>query len=286
LLEWTTNHLKQCGAANPRLDAEVLLAEARNCQRIELYTQFDVVADQKVRTAFRELVRRRAEGTPVAYLVGRREFYSLSFQVTPDVLIPRSETEFVVVTLLDLVRRYAAGEHDLEIADVGTGCGVLAVCAAREITSARITATDISQKALAVAHGNARAHGVADRIELVAGDLLSCVPAGRQFDFIISNPPYVSSSEYEQLAPEVKDHEPRIALDGGPDGTSVIGRLVGQAAERLRPGGWLIFEISPMIESRVVPLLQQDGHFEGVAIVNDLAQLARVAKAKKRRQGD
>ena len=120
LLQWTTEYLGQHGADSPRLDAELLLAEARNCQRIDLYTQFDSVADPTVKAAFRELVRRRAEGVPVAYLLGRREFYSLNFRVTPDVLIPRPETEFVVVTLLDLVRRYQTNSP-LQIADVGTG---------------------------------------------------------------------------------------------------------------------------------------------------------------------
>ncbi len=156
MLEWTTQYLGQVGASSPRLEAEVLLAEARSCQRIDLYTQFDMVADEQVRTAFRELVRRRAEGTPVAYLVGRREFYSLSFRVNDEVLIPRPETEFVVVSVLDLVRQYEAGDRQpLQIADVGTGSGILAICAAREIATARIIATDISDAALQIAKANA-----------------------------------------------------------------------------------------------------------------------------------
>jgi release factor glutamine methyltransferase len=280
LLEWTTEYLAKAQSESPRLDAELLLADARQCQRIELYTQFDAVADEPQRTAFRELVRRRAEGTPVAYLLGRREFYSLSFRVTPDVLIPRPETEFVVVTLLDLVRDYQA-DQPLQIADVGTGSGILAVCAAREVPTAQIMATDISPAAIEVARSNAADHGVADRIDFVRADLLDGVPATRQFDFVISNPPYVSHQEFEQLPTGVKDHEPRQALDGGPDGTSVISRLATEAAKRLTPGGWLLCEISPMIHAKVKGLLKDTGQLESVSTINDLAHLPRVIIARK-----
>jgi release factor glutamine methyltransferase len=281
LLEWTTEYLAKAKSESPRLDAELLLAEARQCQRIDLYTQFDAVADERERTAFRELVRRRAEGTPVAYLLGRREFYSLSFRVTPDVLIPRPETEFVVVTLLDLVRDYQA-DGPLQIADVGTGSGILAVCAAREVETAHITATDISLAALEVAKANAADHGVTDRIRFVHGDLLSAIAPETRFDFIVSNPPYVSHRELERLANGVKDHEPRQALDGGPDGTSIISRLATEAAARLRPGGWFLCEISPMIHSQVQRLLIDLGQFDKLSTVNDLAQLQRVTVARKR----
>jgi release factor glutamine methyltransferase len=281
LLEWTTDYLSRSNSESPRLDEELLLAEARHCQRIDLYTQFDSVADERQRTAFRELVRRRAEGTPVAYLLGRREFYSLSFRVTPDVLIPRPETEFVVVTLLDLVRDYPASQP-LRIADVGTGSGILAICAARQVDQAQITATDISAAALEVAKANASDHDVAQRIDFVHGDLLGHTPADQRFDFIISNPPYVSHQELEQLSPGVKHHEPREALDGGPEGMSVISRLAAEAGQRLKPGGWLLCEISPMIHSKVERLLHAEGQFEQLSTVNDLAQLPRVTIARKR----
>src|SRR5262245_8633274 len=134
LLLWTTDHLKQQGAESPRLDAELLLAYARGCQRIELYTAFNDVADDATRSTFRDLVRRRAAGEPVAYLVGKREFYSLSFRVTPDVLIPRPETELLVVRLLDLIRQAAIAQPS--IADVGTGSGIIAICAAKHLPDA------------------------------------------------------------------------------------------------------------------------------------------------------
>lgn len=286
LLAWTTDYLKQHGADTPRLDAELLLAEAKGCPRIALYTAFAEVAEEAERTAFRELVRRRAEGTPVAYLLGRREFYSLSFRVTPDVLIPRPETEFVVVALLDRAKERAkngGAEHAaVEIADVGAGSGILAVCAAKYLPRARVTAIDISPAALDVARANAADHGVAERIEFVQGDLLGCLAEGRQFDFIISNPPYVSESELAELAPEVREHEPHAALVAGERGTEVIERLIVQAAERLKPGGWLIVEVSPMIEPAVRELIAAEPRLELEPTVKDLAGLARVVQARRR----
>src|SRR3981081_1373667 len=158
LLAWTTDYLKRQGAESPRLDAEILLAAVRNCQRIQLYTSFDEPADEPTRERFRELVRRRAEGTPVAYLVGHKEFYSLSFRVSPDVLIPRPETELLVVRLLDIAKSCPAAKTGpveanaapFTIADVGTGSGIIAICAAKHLPGARVTAIDISPAALAV----------------------------------------------------------------------------------------------------------------------------------------
>ena len=276
--------LKQRGCESPRLDAEVLLAEARGCQRIELYTAFHESPGEEVRGAFRELVRRRAAGVPVAYLVGRREFYSLSFLVTPDVLIPRPETELLVVELLDLLKPRQGGKEAADVVDVGAGSGVIAVCAAKHAPHCRVLAVDSSPAALAVARENARRHGVADRIEFAEGDLLTAVPDDRRFDFVVSNPPYVSDSELAQAAPEVRDHEPRAALAAGPTGVEVIARLTPQAAERLRPGGWLILEISPMIERQVHDCIAASGQFQTPLTVRDLAGRPRVVKAQRRPQ--
>jgi release factor glutamine methyltransferase len=278
LLTWTTDYLKKSGSDTPRLDAEILLAEACGCERIQLYATFGDEPREEVRIAFRELVRRRAEHTPVAYLVGRREFYSLPFRVTPDVLIPRPETELLVVELVDL-----AGENPspLAIADIGSGSGILAVCAVKHVPGCSVTAVDLSPAALEVARTNARDLGVENDIEFVQGDLFAAVPAERRFDFILSNPPYVSESELADLPPDVRDHEPRLALAAGEHGTSVIERLIPQAAERLNPGGWLLMEISPMIERRVQSLVAADGRFEPAVTVKDHAQLARVVKARR-----
>src|SRR3954451_20764388 len=211
LLSWTVEYLGKHGAEKHRLDAEVLLAEARGCKRIELYTAYGEPASDEVRTAFRELVRGRAEGTPVAYLVGRREFYSLDFEVNADVLIPRPETELLVVALLDDVKKPPASEATIQIADVGTGSGILAVCATRYVPNSHVTAIDISPAALAVARRNAERHGVADRITFVEGNILSSEPAEPRFDYIVSNPPYVSTAEMAQLDRDVRKYEPEVA---------------------------------------------------------------------------
>jgi len=298
LLTWTTDYLKSHGSESPRLDAEVLLAHARGCERIMLYTAFGEEVAEDVRAKFRELVKRRAEGVPVAYLVEKREFYSLSFRVTPDVLIPRPETEFVVVAALDALKGSAFGvqgsgtaeiqnpkskiQNSALIADVGTGSGAIAVAIARHASECRVIATDISSAVLAIAKENATAHHVADRIEFLEGDLLSPLPAEPRFAVVVSNPPYIGASELGTLSPSVRDHEPRHALIAGPTGTEIIERLIPQAAERLIPGGWLIMEISPIMATRVVDLFAADGRFEPATITKDLAGLARVVKARRK----
>jgi release factor glutamine methyltransferase len=294
LLQWTADFLKGRGADSPRLDAEILLAQALGCQRIQLYTAFEDVPREDQRTAFRELVRQRAEGTPVAYLVGRREFYSLSFQVGPGVLIPRPETELIVVTLLDLAKQLPTpsppaplpeGEGrrsgPLRVADVGTGSGILAVTVAKHLPAAQVVATDTSKAALEIAAENARRHGVAQRVQCIECDLLAGTGAGPDFDFIISNPPYVSAAEYEKLPRDVKNFEPREALLAGPKGTEVIERLISQAAERLRPGGHLLIEISPMIHGAVQALLAAAPGLQPGPTVKDLARLPRVVQVRK-----
>jgi release factor glutamine methyltransferase len=281
LLTWTTDYLKQHGSESPRLDAEVLLAEARRSKRIDLYTAFNELADEITRTAFRELVRRRAEGTPVAYLVGRREFYSLNFRVSPDVLIPRPETELVVMRVIDLAKQMSATQPHPTVADVGTGSGIIAVSAARQLPAARVTAIDSNPAALAIARQNAADQKVADRIEFIESDLFAAVPSEQRFNIIASNPPYVSEAEFAKLPPTVRDYEPRSALVAGPRGTEIIERLIPQAADRLEPGRWLLLEISPMIESAVRELVTNHGGYELSPTIKDAAAHARVVQAQR-----
>lgn len=246
LLTWTTDYLKKEGSTSPRLDAEVLLAHARKCARINLYTAFDEVPDDAQRAAFREMVKRRAEGMPVAYLVGHKEFYSLKFEVTPEVLIPRPETEHLVLAALDCAK--SMNRTELQIADVCTGSGIIAVAIAKYLPSCRITATDISPAALAVARRNMELNQIdPQRINFLEGDLLASVSTATPFDMIVSNPPYVSESEYNRLDKSVRQFEPRLALVAGPTGGEIIQRLLVEAVERLQPGGFLIFEFSPML---------------------------------------
>lgn len=286
LLQWTTDFLKQKGADSPRLDAEVLLAHALSRPRIMLYASFGEAAPEEARARFRDLVKRRGSGTPVAYLLGEKEFFSLAFEVTPATLVPRPETEAIVVETSEAVAamrktgEIAAGAV-VRIADVGTGSGCLAVTIAKQIPEAVVTAIDISVDALAVAKRNAERHGVSDRATFVEGDLLAPMQGEPPFDVIVSNPPYVSETEYQTLAREVREQEPRTALVGGPTGVETIARLVPQAFQCLRPNGRLIVELGPSIAEATRNLFH-DSQWPEVAIRKDLAGLARIVVARKR----
>ncbi|MCA9101015.1 MAG: peptide chain release factor N(5)-glutamine methyltransferase [Planctomycetales bacterium] len=282
LLGWTTDYLNQHGAESARLDAELLLGRARKCSRIELYTAWDEQVDDDVRTEFRELVKRRAAGTPVAYLLGFREFFSLRFRVTPDVLIPRPETEHLVVALLELARGRTAGAQPVRVVDVGTGSGVIAICAAKHLPGCMVTAVDTSAAALAVAEDNARRLGVHESITFVQSDLLEAVTDPDSFDFVVSNPPYVGRDEVDELATEVRDHEPRAALIGGERGSELIARLVPQACRRLCPGGHFLCEIAPRLDAEVRQLVSAQADFEVQPTIKDLAGLPRVVRARRR----
>ena len=282
LLTWTTDYLKRHGSDQPRLEAEVLLAHVRQTPRIQLYTSFHEEVDDLQRAAFREVVRERAAGKPVAYLVGHREFYSLEFRVTPDVLIPRPEKELLVLVMLDVAQSRPAGSPPPRIADVGTGSGILAVCAARHLPGAQVLAIDCSRAALDVARENVQRHAADANVELVESDLFTAVPEERKFDIIVSNPPYVSQSEYEQLPRDVRDYEPQTALLAGTTGAEIVERLIGQAAERLAPRGWLAMEISPMIAELTRQHFANQPAFDAPQFRKDLAGHVRVVYAQRR----
>ncbi len=239
LLQWTEQFFGQKGVESPRLDAQILLAHILGCDRIHIYTRFSEEVGEDRRSRFRELVRRRVEGCPVAYLVGRKEFYKLSFEVSPAVLIPRPATESLVVRALEVLKPMAAPR----VLDVGTGSGCIAVSIAKQHPGATIMAVDVSGEALAIARRNAERHGVASRIQFVAGDLYANLTGTGPFDLVLSNPPYIPSATIPELASGVRDHEPRLALDGGPDGLAVFARLISGAPGRLASGGWLLVEI-------------------------------------------
>ena len=279
LLEWTTDHFKKHGSDSPRLDAEILLAEALGCKRIDLYVSFSKEPSETERTLFRETVKRRAAGEPVAYLVGHKEFYSLSFEVTRDTLIPRPETEHLVVESLDLLAK-TGQRDDLHVCDVGTGSGAIAVAIAKNAPKCRVTAVDLSQEALDVARRNAEKHGVTDRVTFLISDLLAEFPETPLFDLVVSNPPYVSESEFANLPADVRNYEPKLALVAGDDAMSVIRNLVTQAVSRLREGGHLLIELSPMIAEQVAEMLRQQG-WHDVRILRDMAGHERIAAARR-----
>lgn len=236
------------------LDAEVLARKVLACDRAGFVVRLRDDEPGNFADAYGALVDRRCRREPVAYIVGEREFWGLPFEVTPDVLIPRPETELIVEEALEL---FPAGRVPAVIVDAGTGSGCLAVALAVEFEDARVIATDISTAALAVARRNAAANGVADRIDFRAGNLLD--PVTETADLIVSNPPYVASGDAAGLVPEVREHEPHVALFAGADGLSMFARLFPSAATRMRPGGRLIVEVGYDQDDRVARIGSMHG---------------------------
>jgi release factor glutamine methyltransferase len=277
LLDWTAKHLAQKGVEYPRLDAEVLLAHAAGCKRIDLYgMRYAEDATPELRQSYRELIRKRLEGCPVAYLVGRKEFYGLPLAVSPAVLIPRPDTETVVVEALALARKL----DTLRIVDVGTGSGAIAIAIAKHHPGAQVTAIDISAEALDVARGNAETHGLSERIRFLQGDLLTPV-ADELFHLILSNPPYIATADLSTLPIGVRHYEPRTALDGGQDGFTVFDRLVEQARRQLEPGGYLAVEIGSPQETPARQRLAAMAQFQLGPTVTDAAGHPRVLLARR-----
>ncbi len=280
LLDWTSEYFAKSTIGNARLEAEVLLAEALNCQRIDLYTRFDELPDPDRLATFRAWVKRRGAGEPVAYIVGHREFYSLRFAVDANVLIPRPETEHVVVAAVEFAKSLDA--RPIRIIDVGTGSGCIAVTLATQIEHCKIAATDVSEGALAVARANVASHAVEDKVKLFQGDLLNALPHGSQpVHMIVSNPPYIGRLEIETVDDQVKSHEPAIALFSGDHGTEIIEQLIQQAPRYLLPGGRLIFETSPIVMEKCLRLVQSNPAFASVSVDKDYSGLPRVVVATR-----
>jgi release factor glutamine methyltransferase len=277
LLRWTTQHFAERGIDTPRLDAECLLAHALGCDRLRLYVDFEKPVEESERARFRELVRERGQArVPVALLVGHREFWSMSLAVTRDVLVPRPDTETLVAAALDA---FADREAAIDVLDVGTGSGAIALAIARERPKARVVATDLSPAALAVAQGNAERLGFAGRIRFAAGSLFEPLAAGERFDLVVSNPPYVALRDAAGLAPELR-HEPASALFAGPDGTDVLRPFAEQVASVLAPGGRVFVELDPAQAPRVAAWLAESGLGE-ITTHRDAAGLVRVVGARR-----
>lgn len=324
LLKWTADYFAQHGIDTPRLDAEILLTKAMGCDRIGLYTRFMEPASDEVRATYRDLVKRRTAGTPTAYLIGEKEFYSLSFKVTQDTLIPRPETEHLIVETLDIVKKQALGEPQktkneseetsdsssedtvtdsetgetyikfvpranplqdvkLNILDIGTGSGIIAITLAKQLPSSRFVAVDISQPALEVAKLNAQTHEVIDQIEFRYSDLFSAIKSDEKFDFILSNPPYIGEEERTSLDASVRDFEPAVALFSGQKGTDLIEKMLAQAPDRLNSGGWLLFELSPIIHDQVLSILSNISNLTYIKTVKDFSGLNRIVVCRNNR---
>ena len=269
VLSWTSGRFAERGIASARLDAEVLLAHVLKTSRVGLYTGFDKPLEEDELAAYRELIKRRLAGEPVAYLVGEQEFWSLPLSVDARVLIPRRDTE----TLVEVGRR--AGGH--RVADVATGSGAVALALAKELPEARFVATDLSDDALAVARANVTRLGLADRVELRAGDLVD--PLDGEFDLVVANPPYVPTGDLSGLSVEVR-REPRQALDGGRDGLDVIRRLVPAARARLVEGGTLAVEHG-FDQGPAVRALFESADYRDVTTTKDLAGQERVTSGRR-----
>jgi len=263
---------------SPRLNAELLLMFTLGCDRAYLFAhpERELTVDDQAR--YDSAVAERARGVPAQYITGHQEFWGMDLIVTPAVLIPRPETEHLIETVLTLAANHGKSPKDLRIVDVGTGSGCIALALAKEFPQAEIHAVDVSEAALEIARANAARHQVERRITFHQADLLAGLNV-RDFDFVVSNPPYVGESEEDQVQLEVRKFEPRKAVFAGHEGTEVIAHLISQAQSALRTGGWLVSEVSGAIAGPVQKLLSS---WAEVRAIPDLQAIPRIVKARKR----
>ncbi|MBN2123208.1 MAG: peptide chain release factor N(5)-glutamine methyltransferase [Deltaproteobacteria bacterium] len=283
VMKVAAEYLKEKGIDNPRLSAELLLAHQLDIPRIQLYLDFDRPLTEEEVAGYRSLIKRRILREPIQYITGRQEFWSMEFAVGPDVLIPRPESEILVEQVLLLKREGMLPEgKPLRVLDIGTGSGCLAVSVAKEIEEASLWATDVSGKALSVALLNARRHGMEGRIEFRQGDIWQ--PFAHEemlFEMILSNPPYISSGAMDTLPQEVRDYEPRGALDGGEEGLFYIKRILSEGPAFLSPGGWVLLEMDPEQIPKAVDIVESSGFYGEHRRVKDHCHRYRVLMARK-----
>ena len=281
LLRWTANYFQERIPENPRMEAEILLAHALGCRRLDLYLHHDQPLEEDELTRFRNLVKRRANREPAAYILGYKEFWSLPMQVTPEVLIPRPDTECLVETVLDTLKKQPhTGQGRL--LEPGVGSGAVSIALAKERPELNILASDLNPGAVAVAKRNARRHHLDRRIQFFVGHWLDPLrPDTPLFDFIVSNPPYIPTAELDQLAPEITSHEPVRALDGGPDGMQCITALIRSASVFLKPGGYLVLEMGCDQKSRVEAVVNGCPQYSEMDFRKDYAGHHRVVRLRK-----
>jgi release factor glutamine methyltransferase len=283
ILAWTAEHFEKSGVPSARLNAEILLAEVLSLPaRLELLLDPERKLSESERASYREYVKRRSSREPTAHILGCWSFYKRDFSLSAEVLTPRSETELVADRAISWARENGAKLA----ADIGTGSGCLAVTLAVEIPALHVTAVDISAAALQIARSNAEKHGVAERVEFLEGDLLEPLrtrnPEPETLDLVVSNPPYIPSREVEKLMPEIANHEPRTALDGGQDGLDFYRRLAPECARLLRPGGALVLEIGAGQGGAVIEIFEATAEYAGVEVNEDLNDLERVFFATRK----
>ena len=278
-LKLATEKLNAAGIDNARLDAEVLLAYVLNSRRLALYVHFEKILSDEQITRYHNLIKRRLERIPVAYLTGHKEFMGLNFAVTPDVLIPRPDTEVLAQGVIEHLHAFNRG--NLKLADLGVGSGAICVSILKFIDNVTADAVDISQKALEIAQFNAQKFNVDDKINFYVGNLFEPLE-GKIFDVIVSNPPYVSSGDFKTLQPEIKFNEPKIAFDGGIDGLNFYRKIVATAPKFLNDGGFLAMELGLNHAEPVRNLINENGNFKHIEIWKDLAGIERVIAAWKK----
>ncbi len=282
LLTWITEYLTQKQVDAPRLSAELILSHVLGLRRIDLYVQFSRVVEKEQLAQLRDLTKRAGLHEPVAYLVGRTEFYSLEIEVTRDCLIPRPETELLVQRTIEFLRTREGPQY---VCDLCTGSGCIAIAIARNVPNAKVVGADISAAALAVAARNVAKHGLAERVQLYSGDLFDALVPHldvTSFDVVASNPPYVSTADYEELDKNVKDYEPKEALLGGPEGLDVYRRIFEKIDPFLKSGGGLFLEISYAQGQSVPQLAEQTGLFTDVKVEKDVHAIDRLVTARRR----
>jgi release factor glutamine methyltransferase len=273
-LQWTSGQFQKLGADAPRLTAELLLAHVLGCSRIALYLEYERPLEEAELRTYRSLIQRRSRGEPTQYLIGSKEFYQRPFVVDSRVLIPRPETELLV----DLALEKLPKTQKARIADVGTGSGCIALSLALERPEAEIWATDISQEALSLAQENHRRLGSPPNVHWREGNLLEPLAQAAPFDMVVSNPPYLSFREMENLQREVR-FEPPLALDGGHDGMQALSEIIREAPRFLSPGGWLLLEVGEGQGEKTSQQLREAGYAD-ILICRDWAGFHRLAQAR------
>jgi release factor glutamine methyltransferase len=266
ILEWTADYFREQGIDSARLDAELLLSDLLELDRVGLYLQYDRPLNADELKAYRALIKRRAAREPIAYILGQREFWSLPMVVSPAVLVPRPDTEVLVEEVLKHLKNG-------KVLDIGTGSGATAIALAHENREIKVEAIDISAEALQVAARNAELNGVRDRIIFRLEDLTQLT--GGPFEMIVSNPPYIPEADRDDLMPEVRDHEPHLALFAGVDGLADYRKIVDQSLELLIAGGWLFLEVG-MNQSEPVADMMRTAGFINISVRDDYAGIPRV----------
>jgi release factor glutamine methyltransferase len=281
LYQESVKRLKAGGFQDSQLESRLLLEYIFDLSHTEFITHIEQICEESLVHEFSKLLERRLEYEPIAYITGEQEFWSLPFKVTRDVLIPRPETELLIETILQ-IHKEDDSSGIKSILELGTGSGIIAIILALEMPESKIFSLDYSYAALQVARDNIRRHRLNSRINLLNSNWFTALKPAKEFDIIVSNPPYLKTVDYDSLAPDVKDYEPHLALFSGSDGMDSIKEIARKADSFLKPGGWVILEINEQNKEEVLVLFTELGRFDKINVSSDLANLPRIFSARKK----